>query len=174
MKSQTQKPSLLRRWFPPVLGALSLFIMVAVPDAANDAIALGLNALVALVCAVLWLIPVRANPEIDRRRSLKWVLGATIGLALSLSAPACVSIFGHVSGGQGGLYDPSSTLIQCTRLLGVACAFMMGLRLSLNDEAGLRWIQMLLILGASWAVISIMMHLSDPTAIYGVIKNGEN
>jgi len=160
----------IRAWILPLALAGVLLGTFATRDGDTATPALMMMPVVAVLCALVWALPANQTPVIARRPEILWLLGAAALLAAVLAFQPAVLGLLQPSSGISGLYDPSRACLEYLKLAGVACAFALAFRISLNDESGRNLLDAIILTGGGWAAIAIVMHIMDPDGIYGVRK----
>ena len=160
----------IRAWILPLALAVALLGTFATRDGDTATPALMMMSVVAALCALAWALPANQTPIIGRRPEILWLGGAAALLAAVLAAQPLVLGLLQSSSGISGLYDPSRACLEYLKLAGVACAFALAFRISLNDEAGRNLLDAIILMGGGWAAIAIVMHIMDPDGIYGIRK----
>lgn len=165
----------LKHRIAPLLTGAMLVASFAIPGSDQPKWALLISVSMALLCAGLWIAPRTECPPLIQRRGLRMtgLLFAALILLISLMPLATLTGDGFLSGftqAFGDAFDASAACIELCKLGAVACAFMAGLRLCLNDEDARRTIDVLLVFIALWACVCIVMQLIDPDRVYGVTK----
>lgn len=162
----------LSAWLPPIAFVGLLVAGFATRNSDLPGSALSYATLMALLCALVWIVPMRETPPLPRRSGLWLVIGFALALLAAISILPVQSALTGVAGGLGGALDPSAFWIELIKLLGVFCAFAAAYRIAMNDEAARRLLDVLLVAGAAWALFAIGMHIADPGGIYGMKKIG--
>jgi O-antigen ligase len=160
----------VRSWILPLLVAVALLGAFATRGGDTNTPSLIMMTAMAALCAVAWALPANQTPSIGRRPEFLLVVGAAVLLAMVLAFQPVLLGLVRSSSGISGLYDPSRANLEYLKLAGVACAFALAFRVSLNDESGRNLLDAIIMMGGGWAAIAIIMHVLDPNGIYGVQK----
>jgi len=161
----------IRSWIMP-LGVVAVLLgAFATRDGDTALPALIMMAVMAGLCAVVWALPVSQTPSLGRRPEVLWVVGAAVLLAAVLAAQPLLLTLTHTSSGTSGLYDPSRAALEYLKLAAVFCAFAAAFRMAMDDESGRNLLDSLIVAGGLWAGVAIILHVMDPSSIYGVYKS---
>ena len=157
-------PSVLKTWAAPALYAALLVFGFALRGSDLPEWSLLLSALWAVFATVMWALPQKkaderlAQPALGLLALTFVLLCAILALEPLFAAPST--------------FDLSAFVTAFLKLLGLACAFMAGLRLCSDNDGARRVIDAVLASGATWAGAAIIMQVVDPYTIYGVAKVG--
>ncbi len=157
--------SALKTWAGPGLYAVLLILGFAIRGSDQPLCSLVLSALWALFAAVLWLLPqARADERLAQ---------PGLGLICLAFVLFCgVMVLEPVIGPQSS-FDLSAFVTAFLKLLGLACAFLAGVRLCPDIDAARRVMDVILFGGSLWAAAAILLQAVDPYTIYGVAKIGD-
>ncbi len=157
-------PSALRTWAAPALYAALLVFGFALRGSDLPVWSLLISALWALFATAIWLLP---QQKADERLAQP---------ALGLLALTFVALCGVLTleplFASPSTFDLSAFVTAFLKLLGLGCAFMAGLRLCSDNDGARRVIDAVLVGGAVWAGLAILMQVVDPYTIYGTAKVG--
>jgi O-antigen ligase len=157
-------PSVLRTWAAPALYAALLVFGFALRGSDLPEWSLLISALWAFFAAVIWVLPQQKADE----RLAQPALGL---LALTFVILCGILVLEPVLA-PPGTFDLSAFVTAFLKLLGLACAFMAGLRLCSDNDGARRVLDAVLCGGAVWAGAAIILQVVDPYTIYGVAKVG--
>ncbi|MBW8734939.1 MAG: O-antigen ligase family protein, partial [Asticcacaulis sp.] len=115
--------------------------------------------------AVIWLFP---QKKADQR-----LAQPALGLLAMIFVVLCAVLAIEPLFGSPSVFDLSAFITAFLKLLGLACAFMAGLRLCSDNDNARRILDAVLLGGALWAGAAIIMQVVDPFAIYGTAKVGD-
>lgn len=157
-------PSVLKTWAAPALYAALLVFGFALRGSDLPEWSLLISALWAVFATVMWAVPQKkaderlAQPALGLLALTFVVLCGILVLEPVLASPAT--------------FDLSAFVVAFLKLLGLACAFMAGLRLCSDNDGARRVTDAVLAGGAIWAGAAILLQVVDPYTIYGVAKVG--
>jgi len=157
-------PSVMKTWAAPALYAALLVFGFALRGSDLPEWSLLISALWALFAAVIWALPQTKADERLAQPALG-LLALTFVLLCSVLALEPVLA-------RSQAFDLSAFVTAFLKLLGLACAFMAGLRLCSDNDGARRVIDAVLFGGAVWAGAAVIMQVVDPYTIYGVAKVG--
>ncbi|WP_443749077.1 O-antigen ligase family protein [Asticcacaulis solisilvae] len=158
-------PPALKIWAAPGLYAALLILGFAVRGSDQPLCSLVLSALWALFAAVLWLLPSR---KADQR-----LAQPALGLIAAVFVLFCAVIVLEPVVDSRSVFDLSAFVTAFLKLMGLACAFLAGVRLCSDNDGARRIVDAILAGGTLWAIFAILMQAIDPYAIYGVAKIGD-
>jgi O-antigen ligase len=157
--------SALRTWTVPGLYAALLILDFAIRGSDQPLYSLTISALWALFAAGLWLLP---RPMSDRRLNQP-----ALGLVALIFVVLCAVLVLEPLLGSRSEFDLSAFLIAFLKLMGLACAFLAGVRLCSDNDDARRVIDAVLLGGSLWAAAAIVLQAIDPYTVYGVAKIGD-
>jgi len=155
----------LKTWTLPGLYAALLILGFAIRGSDQPLCSLAISALWALFATILWLLPRQAS---DKRLN-QTALGLVALVFVLLSA---VTILEPLAGPRTE-FDLSAFLVAFLKLMGLACAFLAGVRLCSDNEDARRVVDAVLLGGSLWAAAAIVLQAIDPYTVYGVAKIGD-
>ncbi len=156
--------SALKTWATPAIYAALLVSGFAVRGSDLPVWSLAFSAAWAVFAAILWLLPRKTADQ----RLAQPALGL---LALTFVVFCAVLALELLFGPRA--FDLSAFVIAFLKLLGLACAFLAGVRLCSDNDDARRVLDAILLGGALWAAVAIVMQLTDPYTIYGTTKVGD-
>lgn len=163
----------LKAWtWPAICGAI-LLAAFATPRSDGAALALALMGLTAIACAVAWALRKQEGPALTRRSPLIYVAGAAALLVILLLLQPWILMLTARQSGHSGLYDPSRAILEYIKLAGVACAFALGFRVAMSDDAARRCLDAIMAVGGIWAFMSIVLFVADPDGTYRMMPIGQ-
>ena len=126
------------------------------------------------ILIALWHRPVRFN--LFQVRSLPVLAGLFVALLAwvmfsltPLAPPPPGNAWSWVGGGAGTI-DKAMTLVEVTKLIGLAAAFSAGVVLADTDRRAELTLRLLCTAGALFAVFSLLQHVVTPTRVLGAAK----
>jgi len=155
----------LRTWTMPGLYAALLILGFAIRGSDQPLYSLAISALWALFAAILWLLP--------RRISDKRLNQPALGLVALIFVALCGVLVLEPLLGARSEFDLSAFFVAFLKLMGLACAFLAGVRLCSDNDDARRVIDAILLGGSLWAAAAIVMQAIDPYTVYGVAKIGD-
>jgi O-antigen ligase len=170
------RPAETRSDLPGALSAVILcFSGLAVFGADRAELALIFDTLWGITILVaLWRRPVRFN--LFQVRTLPVLAGLFVALlawVLVSLTPLMPSPPGNAwswVGGGAGTIDKAMTLVELTKLIGLAAAFSAGVVLADTDRRAELTLRFLCTAGALFAVFSLLQHVVTPTRVLGAAK----
>jgi len=127
-----------------------------------------------VILVALWHRPVRFN--LFQVRTLQLIGGlfaaliAWIALSLTPLSPAPPGNVWNWVGTRAGTLDTAATLVELTKLIGLAAAFSAGLLLADTDRRAELTLRSLCVAGALFALFSLLQHIIAPTRVLGAAK----
>lgn len=155
----------MRTWAAPAMYAALLVFGFALRGSDLPAWSLPLSAVWAVFAAVIWLIPYKAA---DKR-----LAQPALGLLALAFAGLCGVLLLEPLLASPSAFDLSAFVLAFLKLLGLACAFLAGVRLCSDNDGARRVLDAVLLGGALWAAIAIFMQIVDPYTVYGTTKIGD-
>ncbi len=163
----------IKMWVWPAICTAVLLTAFATPRSDGAGMALLLMGLTAVTCAAAWGVRMQEGPALMRRRQLVYVVGAAALLAVLLLLQPWILMLTAGQSGHSGLYDPSRAVLEYLKLAGVVCAFALGFRVAMSDDAARRCMDAILAVGGIWAFASIVIFVADPEGVYRSMPLGQ-
>ena len=154
----------------PLYIALVYLLGFALPNSDTASISLAFLAIISIFAIVLWSRNPNFSPAISERIEFKFIALILLALLLTIVLPLFLSltIFGTQSG--KGITDPSATILEFTKLLGIVSAFSIGVKVAQSNRNGEKSFDAILTVISIWAICSIIMFIHDPNGTYGMVK----